>query len=386
MSALSAGSRRGAGAAMFAAMALLMTAPGAAGQQPTAHASQDGADCTADATLVVSCDAASTPPGVCLQTVFPGCGRSVLARSSCGRGGRRGPITCSSTGPATIACGGLGLTLPACAASQQNVPGLCAAEAGQPAPPCASEMDPLTICGSAEPASPAPCNFTVAVRSQSLRQPRRPRRASRLRPRLDLTLGCPAALAGPGGTCTGVVAVESLRSNLLLALRNQAQGDAGVYEHFTSAGTGAARNYLERALRAAARHLGGTKLPARVTASSVVTQLGRSDPLARSYAAALRRAVDVYRTVTLQGARARGARPSNPSDVRPRASTTQRFSLPSGSSAAPVRFRLSRETGQVLVRDAGSRRRVPARVIVAFDAEPQPVVKFIDIPVSISRR
>ena len=344
-------------------------------------------DCTNATTLLVSCQDPSGAPGVCSVAigVYSSCQRPNQPPVTC----TGIPKICRPTQPGvTTACGSFGTALPECNVSTREIPGLCQPQGlGTPsAPVCGAEMDPVTVCpppsGNVIPA----CSFPTNVSTPTLPGSGRPRAVvAQARGRtVRVTIGCPRVNA-VRGRCRGRVVVDSLRTSLLNALAAHARVTAGVYEWFVPEGRPYAVPFRTAAAAAATQALGGTQKPRRVDVEAVVRALGRDDRLTRAYADALRRSVNEYLVLADQRSPAAGSTRVAAAQVTRVTATSKRFRLRAGRRRATIRVRLTPAAVGRLVRDAGRRPRVPVRVLVVFDAEPQPVVRFVDVALRVRR-
>lgn len=344
--------------------------------------------CTNPVTLLVGCGDATDAPGQCGFTAnFPQCQRPGSPPVSCSGT----PLICRPAGGSVGACGSFGIVLPECDVPRREVPGLCVPQgSGTPsAPVCGFEMDPVTICPPPGGTTIPACNFATTTRlptvgdQSAITRPRAAVAQSR-RARVSVTIGCPRA-AAVRGRCRGRVVVDALRTVLLNALASEARGSAGVYEFFVPGGRAYAARFRAVTTAEATRVLGGTAVPAPVDVAAVLRALGRDDQLTRSWANALRRAVNEYRALAQSRRPPPGSTRAAAAQARRRTAAVKRFSLRAGIRRARVDVPLAATTVRALTSDARGRSRAPVRVLVVIDAEPRPVVRFVDAGLRVRR-
>ena len=352
---------------------------------PTPTPEPEPAACTNPMTLLVTCADSTGGPGFCSVAigVFNACQRPNGPPITC----TGLPSICRPAGQVIGACGSFGVALPECNVPTREVPGLCQPQGlGTPsAPVCAYEMAPVTVCPRPSSSVTPACAFALSASGPRLRGARARAVTSAANRRRTATLrvkvACPKVLA-KRKRCRGHVVVDGLRAALRKALAAHARVSAGVYRYFVTDGSAFAAPFQKSARKAATQGLGTTKLPKAVDVEAVIAALGRDDPLTRAYADALRRAVDEYRAIAKTAPA--GGRTVAVSAAKPTA-TVKAFKLRSGKRRT-LRIKLGAAAVRRLVRDAGSRPRVPIRVVIAYKASPMPVVSLVDFALRLKRK
>jgi hypothetical protein len=387
------------------------------------------ASCTNPTTLLVTCASTLPEPGVCnpTGTVFPACNMPAPLPTVCGPVGTGLPA-CQSPANYVVACGSLGTSLPQCNLPPPPIPHVCG-PSGTGLPPCSGANNPITVCGP--PGSGlAACSFSSSITAPPLE--------AGSGGSVEASVNCVSsdasaasaaaandrAIAFQARVCPGAGQIVALRNAHFTALVEMARDLSADYAtsapqvtrtmspiaELVSQATRNAAAFVTRTGDAANEFLtlpdSSGKVHGPMSGGDNESALGILS--LRGGAPAYEGPDELFGNVQTQGANAQivGALDAAVAEyaelVNPAAkagsaavhsavaatapgSVVYRFTVKASRRRTRLRFRLSRgEVGQ-LIRSAGAAKVVPLRVVVAFNAKPRPVVRFIDIAVRIKR-
>lgn len=392
--------------------------------------------CTDPKTFEASCADSNGLPSVCgpSGTIFPQCNLPFDLPAACSGTGTGLP-TCSLPGNYTVACGSLGISLPVCDLPPPEIPQVCGPTTVGLAP-CAGANNAVLACGPTSLGFP-PCAFKTLVKAP---KPLGLDGATKL----NATLSCPDGAIGDDDSCDATVDIMALtqaKINALLAEAEQLSDrfansrteddsyyDGDEFGELADAAVNAERffirsrewtefylaeeynsNFGEEPLRflplsptERARLIDDLRQPDRAheytgppdlydnafTFSAIVTMVNSIDAALTDLYLVQKKAAKG----SGDGARIRPAPSAALAVAARRASDPNRPQFERRlklrrDKRTRVRLKLSRKVVRALVKLAPRKAPVvPARLVVSFDAEPRPIVRFVDFPLRIKAK
>ncbi len=415
------------------------------GPPATTPVKQIPPQCTDPTTLLVTCQSDAPAPGVCGPTgsILPACYLPVDLPTVCGPSGTILPA-CTSAGPYVVACGGTGTILPPCHLPPPNLPQVCGGSFSV-LPKCTGANNPIVVCGPSGTILPQ-CSFQTKIKAAVLNLPSNSKQDSG---EVDIDMSCPSTLAvtaargaraakSKAKTCDVSTVLNTVRdekdsalSAEAAALSQQYVTTANVVQGASTLGLGTAvitvdppvssaeaakfgpgnaRVFVARAAALRFKYFFSNPLPFPPTAGemrdaldvrigtpsyvgppiltspSLVTapaQLGAE--IAESYGEYYKLRQKLGKGSSLSGLAAKKKSKTKKRGKKKAANAlVKHFKLRRGRHR--LRLHLSRKVARRLGADAGKHGKVAVlRVALAFKAKPYPVVRFVDVAVTVKR-